>query len=64
MCAILLSINPQYVEKILNGTKRYEGRKHAVAYKLTNVIEYSEPKKLKDYGISAAPQSFRYIDEM
>lgn len=125
MCAILLSINPQYVEKILNGTKRYEfrknacrrhvdkiviysttpimkvvgeakvedvligepeniwekteensgidkkffdqyyeGRKHAVAYKLTNVIEYREPKKLKDYGISVAPQSFRYIDEM
>ena len=27
MCVILLSINPDHVENILNGTKRYEFRK-------------------------------------
>ncbi len=123
MCAILLSINPNHVENILNGTKRYEFRKiackrhvdkiliystnpimkvvgeaevedvlidnpeviwkktekksgidkiffdryyenreQAVAYKLKNVVKYSEPKELKEYGISSAPQSFQYIE--
>lgn len=28
MCQILMSINPEHVEKILNGTKKYEFRKH------------------------------------
>ena len=125
MCAILLSINPNHVENILNGTKRYEFRKktckrhvdiiliysttpimkivgeaevedvlvgdpeviwkktktksgidkiffdqyyenrdQAVAYKLKNVIKYREPRELKDYGISSAPQSFQYIEKI
>lgn len=125
MCAILLSINPNHVENIMNGTKRYEYRKVAckrqvdkiliystnpimrvvgeadvedilidnpeliwkktqkksgidkrffdqyyanrelaVAYKLKNVVKYNVPKKLEDYGINNAPQSFRYIEQM
>lgn len=40
----------------------YKNREQAVAYKLKNVIEYREPKKLEEYGISCAPQSFQYID--
>lgn len=125
MCAILLSINPKYVENIMNGSKKYEyrknvckrhvdkiliystnpimrvvgeadvedilidnpeciwkktckksgvdkkfydlyyaNRKQAVAYKLKNVVRYSEPKKLKDYGINNAPQSFQYVEEI
>jgi len=125
MCVILLSINPNHVENILNGTKKYEfrkrvckrhvdkiliystnpimkvvgeaevediligapeiiwkktkrksgidkaffdqyyvGRDQAVAYKLKNVVEYGEPRELKDYGINCAPQSFQYIEEM
>lgn len=125
MCAILLSINPNHVENIMNGTKRYEYRKVAckrqvdkiliystnpimrvvgeadvedilidnpeliwkktqkksgidksffdqyyanrelaVAYKLKNVVKYNVPKKLKDYGINNAPQSFQYIEQM
>lgn len=40
----------------------YENREQAVAYKLKNVIKYSEPKELKEYGISSAPQSFQYIE--
>ncbi|MBD5477584.1 MAG: hypothetical protein HDR17_16670 [Lachnospiraceae bacterium] len=124
MCSILLSINPNHVENILNGTKKYEFRKkackrhvdkiliysttpimrvvgeaeiedvlidnpemiwmktekrsgidkaffdqyyadkdQAVAYKLKNVKKYREPRELKDYGISNAPQSFQYIEE-
>lgn len=124
MCAILLSINPSHVEKIMDGTKRYEFRKkvckrhvdkiliysttpvmsivgeaevedilidnpekiwrrtkreagidkiffdsyykdkqQAVAYKLKNVVRYEPAKKLEEYGISSAPQSYRYIKE-
>ena len=125
MCAILLSINPNHVENIFNGTKKYEFRKiackrhvdkiliysttpimkvvgeaevedvlidkpeaiwkktqkksgidklffdqyyvdrdKAVAYKLKNVVKYREPKELKEYGISNAPQSFLYVEEI
>lgn len=39
----------------------YSNRDRAVAYKLTNVIQYSENKKLSDYGVKHAPQSFVYI---
>lgn len=125
MCAILLSINPQHVKNIMNGTKRYEFRKivckrhvdkiliystnpimkvvgeaevediliddpeiiwkkteensgidkdffnqyynnreQAVAYKLKNIVEYKQPKELKEYGISNAPQSFCYVEDV
>ena len=123
MCVILLSINPEYVGRIMCGEKKYEyrknlckrkvdkiiiystspvmkvvgeaevedvlvdepgkiwditkndsgidqgffneyydGRKQAVAYKLSHIVKYENPKMLKDYGISVAPQSFCYID--
>lgn len=41
----------------------FQDRTEAVAYKLRNVIKYIEPKLLDDYGISCAPQSFRYVEE-
>jgi predicted transcriptional regulator len=124
MCSILLSINPQHVENIFNGTKQYEfrknacrrkvdriiiystfpimeivgeaevedvlierpetvwektqrysgidkrffdqyyeGREQAVAYKLKHVKKYTSPKKLIDYGLKNAPQSFIYVEE-
>lgn len=123
MCRMLLSINPIYVKKIFNGTKRFEFRKfkckndvdsiliyetaptmkvvgeakikriltgnlaeiwlrtrdgsgiskdfydlyyknknRAVVYELDEVTKYSEPRNLKSYGITQAPQSFRYIN--
>ena len=123
MCAILLSINPQYVYRIMKGEKRYEfrkslckrkvdkiiiystspimkvvgeadvedilvdeprtiwgktkkysgidqqffdeyykGRNQAVAYKLTHIIWYEEPKELIDYGVKNPPQSFCYLN--
>lgn len=123
MCRMLLSINPIYVKKIFNGTKRFEFRKFkckndvesiliyetaptmkvvgeakikriltgnlaeiwlrtregsgiskdfydlyyknknsAVVYELDEVTKYPEPRNLKSYGITQAPQSFRYIN--
>lgn len=122
MCKILLSINPEHVDHILDGSKEYEFRKircresvdgiiiyctspvkqvvaeadidtiledtpekiwsqtkkksgisaefffkyyegkaKAVAYKLANLRKFEEPKTLEDYGVSAAPQSFVYV---
>ena len=124
MCSILLPINPQHVENIFNGTKKYEFRKkacrqkvnkiiiystspimkivgeaeiedviiekpetvwektqtysgidknffdryyegkiQAIAYKLRCVKKYKFPKKLVDYGLKSAPQSFVYINK-
>lgn len=124
MKALLLSINPEYVERILQGSKKYEYRKRlakesvdkiyiystfpvmkvvgtvevldrleyspsalwektkasagisrakyrkyfqncksAFAYKLGEVTVFETPRELSDFGITAAPQSFVYIDE-
>lgn len=67
-----MSINPEHVENILSGVKRYEFRKvrcrlfkknhKAVAYKLGRIVEYLEPLKLSDFGIKFAPQSFVYVE--
>lgn len=40
----------------------YEGKDKAIAYKLTNIKVYDEPKALSDYGIKQAPQSYVYIE--
>lgn len=122
MSKILLSINPEHVQNILSGSKKYEFRKvkckenvqkiliyathpimkvvgevdvlkiieerpervweqtadfsgitreffdkyfenkeKAIAYQLGEVRKYKSPKKLIDFGISFAPQSFIYI---
>ncbi len=122
MCNMLISINPEHVENIFNGSKKYEYRKirckqdidkiiiystypimkvvgeakvekiledspdniweetkkysgidlkfyqkyfkdrsKAIAYKLTNIKKYSDPKELSSYGIKSAPQSFIYV---
>lgn len=120
---IIISINPEHVTNILNGTKKYEyrtkaakkdvgkiiiyettpikkvvaeaeivevvvlppeemwemtkdqsgiskkffedyfkSRKIAYAYKLGKIKIYDEPKKLNDFGLRCAPQSFAYVD--
>lgn len=122
MCNMLISINPEHVENIFNGSKKYEYRKirckqdidkiiiystypimkvvgeakveriledspdniweetksysgidfkfyqeyfkdrsKAIAYKLTNIKKYNDPKELSSYGIKVAPQSFVYV---
>lgn len=51
MCQILLSIKPEYVEKIFEGTKRFEFRK--VRFKrndVTKIIIYSTSPVMKVVG--------------
>lgn len=33
MCAIILSIKPNHIENILNGTKQYEKAQFAISFK-------------------------------
>ena len=40
----------------------YSGRKTAIAYELYDIIEYTEPRNLSDFGIHFPPQSFVYVD--
>ncbi len=39
----------------------YEGRNKAIAYELGDVTVFSKPKLLRDYGLTAVPQSYAYI---
>jgi predicted transcriptional regulator len=39
----------------------YKGKKIAVAYKLGEVMEFSEPLLLSDLGLTHPPQSFAYL---
>ena len=41
----------------------YEGRNSAVAYKLSDVIRYDVPRRLEEYGLKNAPQSYYYIEK-
>lgn len=41
MATILLSIKPEYVERIFNGSKKYEFRKHLPQQKVDKIIVYS-----------------------
>lgn len=41
MCKILLSINPNHVENIFNGTKKYEFRKVECKKPVDKIIIYS-----------------------
>jgi predicted transcriptional regulator len=41
--------------------KYYLGRNTAVAYVLGGVKQFDVPRKLADYGVKAAPQSYVYI---
>ena len=50
MCRILLSINPEYVEKILDGTKRYEFRKIRCKEEISQIIIYSTSPVMKIVG--------------
>lgn len=50
MCAILLSINPNHVENIMNGSKRYEFRKKACKRKVDKMLIYSTTPIMKVVG--------------
>lgn len=50
MCKILLSINPEYVEKIFDGTKKYEYRKVKCKRKVDKIIIYETSPVMKVVG--------------
>ena len=50
MCAILLSINPEYVKRILCGEKKYEFRKSLCKRKVDKIIIYSTSPIMKVVG--------------
>lgn len=50
MCEILLSINPEHVEKILDGTKMYEFRKVRCKKEITKIIIYCTSPVMKVVG--------------
>lgn len=39
----------------------FQGRTTAHAYKLGKVVVYDTPKRLEDFGLTFAPQSFVYL---
>lgn len=50
MCSILLSIKPEYVEKIFAGTKEYEFRKVKCKEHVDKIIIYSTTPVMKVVG--------------
>lgn len=50
MCAILLSINPEYVQRILCGEKKYEFRKSLCKRKVDKIVIYSTSPVMKVVG--------------
>ena len=50
MCVILLSINPQHVERIMNGDKIYEFRKTQCKKKVDKIVIYSTSPVMKVVG--------------
>ncbi len=50
MKAILLSIKPEYANKILNGTKKYEYRKHLAQESIEKILIYSTCPEKKVIG--------------
>lgn len=40
----------------------FANRQIAYAYELGEIIKYSEPRELKDFGCIAAPQSYVYVN--
>lgn len=50
MCKILLSINPEYVQKIFDGTKKYEYRKVKCKREVDKIIIYETSPVMKIVG--------------
>ena len=62
MASILLSIKPEYVERILSGSKKYEFRKRLANKSVDKILMYSTAPTMKVVGevqiletISASP---------
>lgn len=56
MCNIVLSINPEHVENIFNGTKKYEYRKIKCKKEVDKIIIYSTFPVMKIVGEATIDQ--------
>ena len=50
MCKLLMSINPEHVENILSGEKRYEFRKTRCKEHVDTILIYSTSPVMKIVG--------------
>lgn len=50
MCKLLLSINPEYVEKIFSGVKKYEFRKSQCKRPIDGIVIYCTSPVMKVVG--------------
>ena len=50
MCRILLSINPEYSSKIMQGIKKYEFRRQIAKRNVDEIIIYSTFPQMKVIG--------------
>ena len=50
MCTILLSINPEYSERILQGVKKYEYRRQIAKKNVDRILIYSTAPEMKIVG--------------
>lgn len=63
MCTILLSIKPEYSERILSGKKKFEFRRKCAARRVSKILIYTSAPRMKVVGevevvgiMEAAPQ--------
>lgn len=50
MCDILLSIKPEYVEKLFNGSKKYEFRRKRCKSQVSKIVVYATSPIMKVVG--------------
>jgi len=63
MCRILISINPEYVEKILDGTKRFEFRKIECKVPVEEIVIYCTSPVMKVVGTATVRRVITGIPE-
>ena len=56
-----IALTGSVLEVFLQEEEYYSGRDIAVAYELGCVTQFDSPRKLADYGLKVAPQSYVYI---
>ena len=54
MCTILLSIKPEYTNRILEGSKKYEFRRSVAKRKVDRILIYSTAPEMKVVEVSRA----------
>ena len=55
------NVRKAYIYSEKDYFEYFRGRKNAVAYELTEVVRYKEPKQLACLNLKKPPQSFCYI---